>query len=94
MLLRSMEEAREARASVIQQGGISEVMSNDDLPNVHAKDPEKKPKDAEVTHENAQVALVKIIDALRPLSREARIRVLKTASTFFGDPPNGSSGIR
>lgn len=65
-----------------------------DPPNVHAMDPEKKPKEADLVGEHAQVALVKIIDALRPLTREARIRVLKTASTFFGDPPNGASGIR
>lgn len=66
----------------------------DDPPNVHSKDPEKKPKESDLAGEHAQVALVKIIDALRPLSREARVRVLKTASTFYGDPPNGSSGIR
>lgn len=65
-----------------------------DLPNVHAKDPPKKPTEAELVGDHVQCALVKIIDALRPLPREARIRVLKTVSTFFGDPPNGSSGIR
>lgn len=69
-------------------------MANDDLPNVHASDPPKKPKEADLTGDHVQCALVKIIDALRPLSREARVRVLKTASTFYGDPPNGSSGIR
>lgn len=69
-------------------------MANDNLPNVHTPDPEKKPHDAKLTGDHVQCALVKVIDALRPLPREARIRMLKTASTFFGGPPNGSSGIR
>jgi hypothetical protein len=96
MFLRNMEEARRTAPLRLSVGGISEVMTDrvEDLPIIHTPDSEKKPRDAELTGDHVQCALVKIIDALRPLSREARIRVLKTASTFFGDPPNGASVIR
>lgn len=97
MFLRNMEEPRKTAALLHSSvGGISEGMTTYEH---KTEDPQyelakTKPRDAELTGDHVQCALVKVIDALRPLNREARIRVLKTASTFFGDPPNGSSGIR
>lgn len=46
------------------------------------------------TADHVQCALVKVIDALKGLPREERVRVVRSAQTFFDDPVNGVASIR
>jgi hypothetical protein len=50
-------------------------------PSASIHEPKKRPNPSD--SEGASVALVKILDALRPLSPDARSRVVLTAATFF-----------